>query len=135
MLAGVTYQPSDAFQQVCVPHPSHAQPRGSSWRNRFAANPVSCGLRHLTSVGKSPPLRLIFSRSREKAGSYCKIIEHCIPDMLKQRTSIKAGYVGWAYRRFRPLAKTCLSALDAVAMGAPTEGRNTVASAKTRCAL
>jgi hypothetical protein len=59
MLAGVTFQPSDAFQQVRVPQPSHAQPRGSSWRNRFTASPVSHGLRHLASVSKSPPLRLI----------------------------------------------------------------------------
>jgi hypothetical protein len=48
--------------------------------------------------------------AKKRQALYCKIIEHCIPDMLKQRTSIKAGYVGWAYRRFRPLAKTCLSA-------------------------
>jgi hypothetical protein len=39
-----------------------------------------------------------FSLAAEKGQAlYCKIIEHCIPDMLKQRTSIKAGYVGWAY--------------------------------------
>src|SRR5476651_2608446 len=45
--------------------------RFRSWKklsaNRFAANPVSHGLRHLASVGKSPPLRLTFSRSRERA--------------------------------------------------------------------
>ena len=69
MLAGVIFQPSDAFQQVRVPQPSHAQPRDSSWRNRFAASPVTRGLRHLASVSKSPPLRLISSRSREKAGT------------------------------------------------------------------
>jgi len=80
MLAGVTFQPSDAFQQVRVPQPSHAQPRSSSWRNRFAASPVSHRLRHLASVGKSPPLRLISSRSREKAGttkSSCTAFQTC----------------------------------------------------------
>src|SRR5664279_1153638 len=80
MLAGVTFQPSDAFQQVRVPQPSHAQPRSSSWRNRFAASPVSHGLRHLASVSKSPPLRLIFSHSREKAGttkSSCTAFQTC----------------------------------------------------------
>jgi hypothetical protein len=65
--AGVTFQPSDAFKQVRVPQPSHTQPRGSSWRNRFAASPVSHGLRHLASVGKSPPLRLTSSRSGGRA--------------------------------------------------------------------
>ena len=63
----MTIQPTDAFKQVRVPQPSHAQPGGSSWRNRFAANPVSHGLRHLASVGKSPPLRLTPSRSRGRA--------------------------------------------------------------------
>ena len=80
MLAGVTFQPSDAFQQVRVPQPSHAQPRSSSWRNRFAASPVSRELRHLASVGKSPSLRLILSRSREKAGtikSLCFAFQTC----------------------------------------------------------
>src|ERR1035437_3591706 len=80
MLAGVTFQPSDAFQQVRVPQPSHAQPRGSSWRNRFAASPVSHGLRHLASAGKLPPLRLISSRSRGKAGtmkSLCLAFQTC----------------------------------------------------------
>jgi len=49
-----------------------------------------------------------FSLTAEKRQAlYYKIIEHCIPDMLKQRTSIKAGYVGRAYHRFRRLAKTC----------------------------
>ena len=70
----MTIQPSDAFQQVRVPQPSHAQPRGSSWRNRFAASPVSHGLRHLASAGKLPPLRLISSRSRGKAGS--RLLSH-----------------------------------------------------------
>jgi len=65
--AGVTFQPSDAFQQVRVPQPSHAQPRDSSWRNRFAASPVSHGLRHPASVSRSPPLRLTSSRSRGRA--------------------------------------------------------------------
>src|ERR1039458_3224110 len=80
MLAGVTFQPSDAFQQVRVAQPSYAQPRSSSWRNRFAASPVSRRLRHLASVSKSPPLRLIFSHSREKAGttkSSCTAFQTC----------------------------------------------------------
>ena len=71
-LAGVTIQPSDAFKQVRVPQPSRAQPGGSSWRNRFAASPVSHGLRHLASVGKSPPLRLTSSRSRGRA---CPVLQ------------------------------------------------------------
>ena len=80
--AGVTFQPSDAFKQVRVPQPSHAQPRSSSWCNRFASSSVSRGLRHLASVGKSPPLRLTSSRSRGRAypGTATSIPpESCIP--------------------------------------------------------
>jgi hypothetical protein len=106
----VTFQPSDALQQVCVHQPSHAQPRGSSWRNRFAANPCPADFVTLP-VSVSHRRFGSFSLAAEKRQAlYCKIIEHCIPDMLKQRTSIKAGYVGWAYGRFRRLAKTCWSA-------------------------
>jgi hypothetical protein len=70
----VTFQPSDAFQQVRVPQPSHAQPGDSSRRNRFASSPVSHGLRHLASVSKSPPLRLTSSRSRRRACSWYRHI-------------------------------------------------------------
>ena len=47
---------------------SRAQPRGSAWRNHFAASPVSRRLCHLASVSKSPPLQLTSSHSRERAG-------------------------------------------------------------------
>ena len=69
----MTFQPSDAFKQVRIPQPTHAQPGGSSWRNRFAASPVSHGLRHLASVGKSRPLRLTSSRSRGRACSLLQL--------------------------------------------------------------
>lgn len=99
--AGVKIQPSDAFKKVRVPQPSHAQPRSSSWRNRFAASSVSHGLRHLASVGKSPPLRLTSSRSRERA--YPGTATSTPPGLAFQTcssnfTPMRAGYVGWAYR-------------------------------------
>lgn len=78
----MTIQPTDAFKQVRVPQPSHAQPGGSSWRNRFAASPVSHGLRHLASVGKSPPRRLTPSRSR---GGACAGIATSTPPGLHSR--------------------------------------------------
>lgn len=96
------FQPSDAFQQVRVPQPSHAQPRNSSWRNRFAASPVSHGLRHPASVSRSPPLQLTSPPSRGRACPGTAMSTppgHAFQTCSSSFTPKQAGYAGWAYRR------------------------------------
>ena len=99
MLAGVTFQPSDAFQQVRVPQPSHAQPRSfdlgviappqAPFPADFVTLPVSAGTRAASA----------HFLSQQRKGKHNQIIVLCIPNMLKQRTSFQRKYAGWAYCR------------------------------------
>ena len=54
----------------------------------FVTLPVSASHRRFGSF----PLA-----AKERQAPYFNHIEHCIPDMLKQRTSFQPRYAGWAY--------------------------------------
>lgn len=79
-----------------------AQPGGSSWRNRFAVSPVSHVLRHVVSVGNSPPLQLISCRSRERA---CRGTASSTSRGLafqacsSSSTPVRVGDAGWVCHR------------------------------------
>jgi hypothetical protein len=56
----------------------------------FVTLPVSASHRRFGSF----PLA-----AEERQAPYFNHTEHCIPDMLKQRTSFQPRYAGWAYCR------------------------------------
>jgi hypothetical protein len=99
MLAGVTFQPSDAFNGfVFLNRPmlsleTHlgviASPQ-APFSADFVTLPVSASHRRFGSF----PLT-----AEERQAPYFNHIEHCIPDMLKQCTSFQPRYTGWAYYR------------------------------------